>query len=441
MRAVHLVCLFLLLILGVTSTARTDAQPPVALGGLDPVSVLEGRPEPGREALYRDQGRFRYLFASEASRQKFDSLPAPYTLQLDGHCAMMPSAPADGQIFTVYRQRIYAFASEGCKAEFLTDPGRFVAAAQGQKGVAILVFEGVQIIDYTGPYEVFGQAGYRVFTVAPKAGPLTTNMGMKITPDYTLDQAPEAEVIVVPGGGIGSVQEVPAVHAWLRQRAEKTKHVLSVCNGAFILATAGLLDGLSATTFYAMIPDLKEGFPKVRVVSDQRYVDNGKIITTAGLSSGIDGSLHVVEKLLGRGRAQRVALNMEYDWKGDSTYARASFADLPLRNLFGGSMRLQLPDGTKYDILSTEGDRNRWEVRWRIETSAPLADLRTVLAEHLTKNGGWVPRGTAPAGGTASDWTFQDADQKPWKARVDLTPEEGAAGVYRMAIRVERAGV
>jgi len=287
---------------------------------------------------------------------------------------------------------------------------------------------------------MFGQAGYRVYTVALKPGPLTTNMGMRITPDYTLEQAPEAEVIVVPGGGVGAVQDVPAVQAWLRQRAEKAKHVLSVCNGAFIVGSAGLLDGLSATTFYGMIPALRETFPKVRVVSDQRYVDNGKIITTAGLSSGIDGSLHVVEKLQGRGVAQRVALGMEYDWKGDSSYARASLADLPLRKLFGNSLRLRIPDGGKNEVLSTEGDRDRWEVRWRIETATPLADLRTALAEHLTKNGGWAPRAGTPAGASGTDWTFKDADQKPWKARLDLAPEEGAAGAYRMAIRLERAG-
>ena len=420
------------------AAAKAEAAPKIALGGLDPVSVVEGQPKPGREALSRDKGPFRYLFATEENRKTFDSVPDFFALQLDGHCSMMPSMPTDGQIFATYEHRIYAFASESCKAEFLADPGRYAAAARGQKSVAILVFEGVQIIDYTGPYEVFGQAGYRVYTVAPKPGPLTTNMGMRITPDYTLDQAPEAEVIVVPGGGVGSVQDSPAVQTWLRQRAEKANQVLSVCNGAFILGSSGLLDGLSATTYHGMIDGLREAFPKAHVVSDQRYVDNGKIITTAGLSSGIDGSLHVVEKLQGRGTAQRIALNMEYDWKGDSTYARASFADLPLRRLFGSSMRLQIPGGGKYELLSTEGNRDRWEVRWRIETATSMADLRTALAEFLTQNGGWSPRG-APASGPATDWTFKDADQKPWKARVDLAPEEGTAGAYRMAIRVERA--
>lgn len=437
MRAVRLLrwsFLFILLAGTVVGAAPLSAQPPVALGGLDPVTVSRGGPQPGRAELFRDKGPFRYLFASEDNRKEFDDSPDYYGLQRDGSCAMMPGTPTDGQIFAVYNERLFAFGSESCKAQFLADPARYVAALRGQKSVAILVFEGVQIIDYTGPYEVFGQAGYRVYTVAPKAGTVTTAMGMKITPDYTLDQAPEAEVIVVPGGGVRSVQDVPEVHAWLKQRGEKAKHVLSVCNGAFILGAAGMLDGLTATTFYGLIPDLKETFSKVRVVSDQRYVDNGKIITTAGLSSGIDGSLHVVERLQGRGTAQRVALNLEYDWKPDSSYARASFADLPLRQLFGNQLRLQVPQGGKAELLSTQGDRNRWEARWRLETPAPLAELRTALVDHLTQNGGWTP------GSTATDWTFADADKKPWKARVELAPEEGAAGTYRMAIRLERAG-
>lgn len=439
MRAVRLLCGILLLVLVARPAAAAGtAARTVALGGLDPVTVSRGASQPGRAELFRDKDRFRYLFASEDNRKEFDGSPDYYSLQLDGSCAMMPGTPTDGQIYTVYNERLIAFGSESCKAAFLADPARHVAALRGQKSVAILVFEGVQIIDYTGPYEVFGQAGYRVYTVAPKAGPVTTAMGMKITPDYTFDQAPEAEVIVVPGGGVRSVQDVPEVHAWLTQRGEKAQHVLSVCNGAFILGAAGMLDGLTATTFYGLIPDFKETFSKVRVVSDQRYVDNGKIITTAGLSSGIDGSLHVVERLQGRGAAQRVALNMEYDWKPDSSYARASFADLPLRQLFGNQLRLQVPEGGKVELLSTQGDRDRWEVRWRIETSAPLADLRTALDDHLTRNGGWTPG--APAGATVNDWTFADEDKKPWKARVDLAPEDGAAGAYRLAIRLDRVG-
>ena len=109
---------------------------------------------------------------------------------------------------------------------------------------------------------------------------------------------------------------------------------MSVCNGAFILASAGLLDGLSATTTNGNIPRLRTQFPKINVVEDRRYVDNGKIITAAGLSAGIDGALHVVELLMGKGAAEQTALVEEYDWHGNSRFVRASLADHVLPNLY-----------------------------------------------------------------------------------------------------------
>lgn len=305
--------------------------------------------------------------------------------------------------------------------------------------VAILLFEGVQIIDYTGPYEVFGQAGFPVFTVAPSAGPITTAMGMKVTPTHTLADAPAAEILLLPGGGVDRHLDNPELVAWIRKRAAAADHVLSVCNGAFFLARAGLLDGLAATTFYDLIPRLKEETPKARIVSDQRYVDNGKIVTTAGLSSGIDGSLHLVEKILGRGRAQQVALNMEYDWKPDSAYARASFADRHLRSLFGRSLELEIPGGGEAKVVSTAGNTAQWEARWQVKTRTPLADLRAALAQHLTANGKWSPRAPAPSAGMAREWRFTDEDRRPWNAWVDLEPASGAPGEYRIVIRIERA--
>ncbi len=102
---------------------------------------------------------------------------------------------------------------------------------------------------------------------------------------------------------------------WVTDTNARTTLTMSVCNGAFILASAGLLDGLTATTTSGNIPRLKAEYPKTKVVDDQRFVDNGRIITTAGLSAGIDGAVHVVSRTLGQGTAQRVALAEEYDWK------------------------------------------------------------------------------------------------------------------------------
>ncbi len=432
--------IFLLLVLTLAfplgGQTETAAKP--ALGGLDPVSVVQGSPQAGEERFSSVHGRFRYVFASAANKEAFDRDPQRWGFQLDGNCAMMPGTFADGQTFAVHNGRLYAFGSGHCKTSFLADPARYIAAAANQKSVAILIFDGVQIIDYTGPYEVFGQAGFRVFTVAPSAQPVTTNMGMKVTPTYALTQAPPVDVLVIPGGGVDAMVENAAVADWIRERAGTAQHVLTVCNGAFILARTGLLDGLTATTFYDLIPDLREAAPKTRIVSDQRYVDNGKIITTAGLSSGIDGSLHVVERMLSRARAQQAALNMEYDWRPESGYARASLADAELRRLFGRSLRLEVPDG-QASVVSTEGTRDRWEARWEIKTATPLSALQTALARHLTVAGRWTPREAAVAG-TAREWRFTDAEKRDWKALVDLQPAAGKTGEYQMAIRLERTG-
>jgi transcriptional regulator GlxA family with amidase domain len=196
---------------------------------------------------------------------------------------------------------------------------------------AILVFDGVQVIDYAAPYEVLGQAGFQVVTVGPTRAPVTAAMGQKLIPSYCFDDAPAAGVVVLPGGDVNTPDT--RVIDWVRARTAKADVVLSVCNGAFWLAKAGLLDGLTATTFYRLIEGLQDAAPKCHVVRDRRFVDNGKIVTSAGLTSGMDGALHVVDKLLGREKAREVALNLEYDWDPNSKYARASLADRYLPNV------------------------------------------------------------------------------------------------------------
>src|SRR5262249_55059194 len=182
------------------------------------------------------------------------------------------------------------------------------ALIQARKKAAILIFDGVEIIDYTGPYEVFGASNFDVYTVAATPDPVTTAMGMKVVPKYTFADAPQPDVLVVPGGSVRAARQSAPTLKWVTDTTQHTAHTMSVCNGAFILASAGLLDGLTATTTYHLLGDLASDYPKVKVVDDRRFADNGKIITAAGLSSGIDGALHVVEKIYGPGRAQSVAL-------------------------------------------------------------------------------------------------------------------------------------
>ena len=189
------------------------------------------------------------------------------------------------------------------------------ASNEEQMNVAILVFDGVQIIDYTGPYEVFAGAGFNVYTVAKTRDAITTVYGMVVTPAYTFDEHPEPDIVLVPGGEVLPVQSDPTVQDWLRSNAENAGTVISVCNGAFILAKAGLLRGLKATTTRDLVSGLASAAPDIEAVHNQRWVDNGKIITTGGLSAGIDGALHVVSKIRGRAFAERLATGLEYRWQ------------------------------------------------------------------------------------------------------------------------------
>lgn len=311
-----------------------------------------------------------------------------------------------------------------------------------KRNLAIFIFDGVQIIDYTGPYEVFGQAMdgrqhlFNVYTVAEKADPITTNMGMTVVPKYTFDTAPKPDVILLPGGNVPPQLDNPKIIKWVQERAAEAEYVMSVCNGAFYLGKAGLLDGKTATTYYGLIDELKKLAPKANVVTDQRFTDNGKIITTAGLSSGIDGALHLVERIAGRGRAQEIALNMEYNWQPDSGYARASFADRYLRKAMGRG-GVKLPDGVGWKVLGQQGDRNGWEKNWEVRVELSAQDLLKIIDGKLSE--GWAKQSTSHAGGTSKTlWRFMDEDGKAWSAMSSIQAIAGEKNTYKLTIKLMR---
>jgi transcriptional regulator GlxA family with amidase domain len=178
-----------------------------------------------------------------------------------------------------------------------------------RRTVAVLLFEGVELLDFAGPAEVFivaeeGKA-FRVVTVAGRAAPLRTMGGVTVTPDFDYANAPRADVLVVPGGDMKNVGAEGI--AWIRKAAAEAELVMSVCMGAFLLAEAGLLDGVEATTHRWGLERLKKAAPACRVVRGRRFVNAGKIVTTAGVTAGIDGALHVVERLLGTEAARWAA--------------------------------------------------------------------------------------------------------------------------------------
>jgi putative intracellular protease/amidase len=310
------------------------------------------------------------------------------------------------------------------------------------RNLAIFIFENVQIIDYTGPFEVFGHAWdgdqplFNIYTVAEKADPITTNMGMTVVPKYTFDNAPKPDIVVLPGGGVNQHLKNPRVIKWVQERAAEAEYVMSVCNGAFYLGKAGLLDGKTATTFYGMIDDLKVLAPKATVVRDQRFTDNGKIITTAGLSSGIDGALHLIEKISGRGKAQEIALGMEYNWQPESGYARASFADRYLRKALGRE-GFKLPEGAGWKVLGQRGDRDTWEKTWEVRVGLSAQDLLKIIDGKLSE--GWARQSTSHANGTSRTlWKFTDEGGKTWSAVSNIQPLNGEKSTYKLTIKLAR---
>lgn len=181
--------------------------------------------------------------------------------------------------------------------------------------IAFYLHQGVEILDFAGPMEVFAIAGYEVFTVSKTKEPIRSQGILKILPDYSIVDAPQADVLFFFGGNPSNAYEDKEVINWVRAQTNVDIY-FSVCSGAFVLAEAGILDGKSATTFHGRLDQLEKNYPKVNVKRNVRFVDNGNVITTAGVSAGIDGALHLVTRLQGLDKAKEVAFYMEYDkWK------------------------------------------------------------------------------------------------------------------------------
>ena len=190
------------------------------------------------------------------------------------------------------------------------------------RSVAILMFDEVEVLDFAGPFEVFGIAGQRenkhlfdVCTVAERKKPVMARNNLSINADYTFVDCPHADILVVPGGfGTRREKHNEIILEFIKKRAAAAEQVFSICSGALLLAKSGLLENLHATTHKGALAELREDAPHTTVHDQARVVDNGKIILSAGISAGIDTSLYLVAKLHGIDEAIETATYMEYDW-------------------------------------------------------------------------------------------------------------------------------
>lgn len=211
-------------------------------------------------------------------------------------------------------------------------PAPLKPSVKGGIPVAFLVSDGAVIIDFCGPWEVFqdvelgGRHGdaFRLYTVAETKRPIRASGGMKILPDYDFTSAPAPKIIVIPAQD----SRTPATMDWLRRSAKSADLTMSVCTGAFVLASTGLLSGKSATTHHNAFGEFAMEFPDVQLRRGARFVEDGNFASAGGLTSGIDLALRVVERYFGRDTAKKTADAMEYQGQGwldassNAVYAR-----------------------------------------------------------------------------------------------------------------------
>lgn len=187
--------------------------------------------------------------------------------------------------------------------------------------VGIFLFNEVEVLDFAGPFEVFsvtevnGEKPFTVYTVSENGEIITARNGLKVQSDYSIENLPPVDILIIPGGLGARKYEIKneIVIKWIRQQMKEVKLMTSVCTGALLLAKAGLLEGLKATTHWASIEKFKNEFQNVEVIENVKFVDEGHIITSAGISAGINMAFHIVKNLLGVHVAEDTAKRMEYD--------------------------------------------------------------------------------------------------------------------------------
>ena len=200
-----------------------------------------------------------------------------------------------------------------------------------EKRVGIVIFPAAEVLDFCGPYEVFSvtrlneerrreeSSPFEVLLVAQSAEPVVATGGLRVIPDVTLDTCPPLDILVVPGGW-GTRKEIsnPRLLTWISERAKQVETLTSVCTGAMLLGQAGLLDGRRATTHWRSLDRMREFFPGVTVEDKLHVVEDGHVLTSAGISAGIDMALRVVARCFGEAVGRATARHMEYPFPDDN---------------------------------------------------------------------------------------------------------------------------
>ncbi|SRR5581483_5558888 len=202
-----------------------------------------------------------------------------------------------------------------------------MTASPVTRNVGIYIFDEVEVLDFAGPFEVFSTASrvksrlylntlkpFEVFTIADAIRSIPARGGLMVNPNFDISNHPAIDCLIIPGGVVTAELKRDSIIEWIARISSKSTITASVCTGAFLLAKAGLLHGKNATTHWSDIEDLRAMFPDVTVQANIRWIEAGKVITSAGISAGIDMSLHLVAQLESEDLAVKTARQMEYKW-------------------------------------------------------------------------------------------------------------------------------
>lgn len=192
--------------------------------------------------------------------------------------------------------------------------------------IAIYIYDQAEVLDFSGPFEVFSTSSrlanseepFEVFLISETGETVIARGGYSVNPAFGFENHPQIDLLIVAGGvHTGEVKKAKVIH-WLASTAKKAKLVASVCTGVFLLAEAGVLSNQHVTTHWEDIPDLQKNYPNLHVQANKRWVAEGDIVTSAGISAGIDMSLYLVGKLHSEELAEKTAKQMEFDWTKNS---------------------------------------------------------------------------------------------------------------------------
>ncbi|MFT2112425.1 DJ-1/PfpI family protein [Marinomonas sp. 2405UD68-3] len=192
--------------------------------------------------------------------------------------------------------------------------------------IGIYIYEEAEVLDFSGPYEVFATASrlsevgdpLNVFLVGESDAAIKARGGYLVLPNYGFSNHPPIDVLIIVGGVHIYEMKKSNVMEWISKQANTASTVASVCTGAFLLAEAGVIKTNKVTTHWEDVNDLRKSFPSLDVVEGVRWVDEGNLLTSGGISAGIDMSLYIVEKLLDKELAEKTAKQMEFAWTKNS---------------------------------------------------------------------------------------------------------------------------